>query len=98
MIGYVAGEESAMIQSFATAWFVGAIFALAIGFGVASLLGMIAIAAKWGSFSIGVGPLRFFEYSGRSGSTIFAVAFRGELLYLAIAVGLANGLATLLFA
>ena len=87
-----------MIQTFATAWFAGAIFAFAIGFGVALLLGMIAIAAKWSSFSIGVGPLRSFEYTGSSSSTIFAIAFRSELLYLAIAVGLANGLATLLFA
>ena len=98
MIGYVAGEESAMIQPFATAWYVGAIFAFANSLSIASLIGMIAIAAKWGSFSIGVGPLRFFEHTGRSGSTIFAVEFRSELLYLAIAVGLANGLATLLFA
>ena len=87
-----------MIQTLATAWNVGANFAFAISLSIASLIGMIAIAAKWGSFSIGVGPLRFFEYTGRSGSTIFAVEFRGELLYLAIAVGLANGLATLLFA
>lgn len=87
-----------MLQAFATAWLMGAVIALLITLTVVQVLGSIAILAKWKSFSLELGPFRVFEFTGRTGNTIFALTYRGEIVLLALLVGLLYGLAMLLLA
>ena len=85
-----------MIQELATAWLQGAAVTFLIGLTVVQLIALIAILAKRDAFSLRIGPLQLFEYEGRSGKTIFALTFRGELLILGLIGGLIYALAALL--
>ena len=82
-----------MLEEFVTAWLLSALITLVISVTAIQVLGTIAIVAKWASFSIGLGWFRLFEYTGRSGNTIFALTFRGELVLLCLVGGLLYGLA-----
>ena len=81
-----------MWQELATAWLQGAVIAFLIS------LGLVAICARWVSFSLKFGPFRLFEYEGRSGKVIFALTYRGELVLLGLVGGLLYAFATLLLA
>lgn len=87
-----------MWQELATAWLQGAVIAFLIGLTVVQLLGLVAICARWDSFSLKFGPFRLFEYEGRSGKVIFALTYRGELVLLGLVGGLLYAFATLLLA
>ncbi len=87
-IATLLGSERAPLGTFVNAWAVGAATAFLIGFGATLLIARIALAANWGSFSIRVGPIRLFDFTGRTGATAFAFTFRGELLLLALLAGL----------
>ena len=82
-----------LLGTFVNACVFGAAVAFLVGYGAMHLIANVAIAAKWRSFSIGLGPIRFFEFTGRTGRTLFALTFRGELLLLALLAGLLYALA-----
>ncbi len=84
-----------MLQEFATAWLKGAAVSFLITITAIQVIGGIAILAKWESFSLGLRPLRIFEYTGRTGNTIFELTYRGELVLVALLAGLLYGLAAM---
>ena len=89
--GWIAaflGSERAPLGTFVNAWIIGAATTFLIGYGAMLLIARIALAAKWDSLSIGIGPLKLFEFTGRTGATVFALTFRGALLVLALLAGL----------
>ena len=82
----------AILQTFGTAWLYSTVLFLLLGVFISMIFGTIAIAAKWESFALRLGRLKLFEYTGRSGSTIFCLEFRAELLALALVGGLLLGI------
>lgn len=87
-----------MLQQFATAWLQGTVVAYLICLTSVQYISIIAIAAKWDYFSLKLGPIRFLDYEGRSGNTIFALTIWGNIILPALLGGLLYGLVKLLLA
>ena len=99
--GWIAtalGSERTPLGTFVNAWVFGAAAAFLVGYGAIHLIAHIALTAKWNSFSIRLGPIKFFEFTGRTGPTLFTLTFRGELVLFGLLGGLLYGLAMLLLA
>lgn len=75
------------MKTFLTAWIIGTVSLLVIGFCLTLVIGVIAMTAEWGSFTVGLGPIEIMEhtaegssYSTRSGWAFFPVALLGGIL------------------
>ena len=75
------------MKTFLTAWVIGTVSLLVIGFCLVLVTELIAMTAELGSFTIGIGPIELVEhtaegssYSTGSGWALFPVVLLGGVL------------------
>ena len=77
-----------MLKRFLADWIKGALFVVLVTSTTSLLISLIAIAAKWGSFSVHIGPVTLVEYTREAGSIVFSTSFVfGEDLLLVACLG-----------
>ena len=86
-----------MLKRFQADWIKGALFVVLVTSTTSLLISLIAIAAKWGSFSVHIGPITLVEYTREAGSIVFSTsfAFGQDLLLVACLGGLVYALSIL---
>ncbi len=77
-----------MLKRFMADWIKGGLFVVVVTSTTSLLISLIAIAAKWGSFSVHIGPVTLVEYTREAGSIVFSTSFVfGEDLLLVASLG-----------
>ena len=77
-----------MLKRFLADWIKGAFFVVLVTSTTSLLISLIAIAAKWGSFSVHIGPVTLVEYTREAGSIVFSTSFVfGQDLLLVASLG-----------
>ena len=78
-------------------WIKGGLFVVVVTSTTSLLISLIAIAAKWGSFSVHIGPFTLVEYTREAGSIVFSTSFvfGQDLLLVACLGGLVYALSIL---
>ena len=77
-----------MLKRFMADWIKGGLFVVVVTSTTSLLISLIAIAAKWGSFSVHIGPVTLVEYTREAGSIVFSTSFVfGEDLLLVACLG-----------
>ena len=77
-----------MLKRFMADWIKGGLFVVVVTSTTSLLIFLIAIAAKWGSFSVHIGPVTLVEYTREAGSIVFSTSFVfGEDLLLVASLG-----------
>ena len=86
-----------MLKSFMADWIKGGLFVVVVTSTTSLLISLIAIAAKWGSFSVHIGPVTLVEYTREAGSIVFSTSFvfGQDLLLVACLGGLVYALSIL---
>ena len=77
-----------MLKRFLADWIKSAFFVVLVTSTTSLLISLIAIAAKWGSFSVHIGPVTLVEYTREAGSIVFSTSFVfGQDLLLVASLG-----------
>ena len=77
-----------MLKRFLADWLKGGLFVVVVTSTTSLLISLIAIAAKWGSFSVHIGPVTLVEYTREAGSIVFSTSFVfGQDLLLVASLG-----------
>ncbi len=86
-----------MLKRFLADWLKGGLFVVVVTSTTSLLISLIAIAAKWGSFSVHIGPVTLVEYTREAGSIVFSTSFvfGQDLLLVACLGGLVYALSIL---
>ena len=86
-----------MLKRFMADWIKGGLFVVVVTSTTSLLISLIAIAAKWGSFSVHIGPVTLVEYTREAGSIVFSTSFvfGQDLLLVACLGGLVYALSIL---
>ena len=86
-----------MLKRFMADWIKGGLFVVVVTYTTSLLISLIAIAAKWESFSAHIGSVTLVDYTGRSGSIIISTSlvFGEDLLLVACLGGLVYALSIL---
>ncbi len=86
-----------MLKRFMADWIKGGLFVVVVTSTTSLLISLIAIAAKWGSFSVHIGPVTLVEYTREAGSIVFSTSFvfGQDLLLVACLGGLVYALSVL---
>ena len=86
-----------MLKRFLADWIKGGLFVVLVTSTTSLLISLIAIAAKWGSFSVHIGPVTLVEYTREAGSIVFSTSFvfGQDLLLVACLGGLVYALSIL---
>ena len=86
-----------MLKRFLADWLKGGLFVVVVTSTTSLLISLIAIAAKWGPFSVHIGPVTLVEYTREAGSIVFSTSFvfGQDLLLVACLGGLVYALSIL---
>jgi hypothetical protein len=77
-----------LLKRFLADWLKGGLFVVVVTSTTSLLISLIAIAAKWGSFSVHIGPVTLVEYTREAGSIVFSTSFVfGQDLLLVASLG-----------
>ena len=84
-----------MLKRFLISWIIGTISIGLVGYGLVFAIGLVAAIAGWDSFAVGLGPLRFIEYTKEDSG--FSTGGGSGIIPLALVGGLLNGLGAAYF-
>ena len=73
----------------------GAIITFVLSSGVVLALAGAAVLSSWDSFSLALGPITFFEFTGRTDTVLYSVKSGPGLTLLALLGGVALGFSAL---